>query len=97
MNKRIKAAFIKELLNPRNKQTSFQLYGEGSHTYCVLGLLCKVVDPKNKTGWKQDWFPEQALLDKAGITVDEAHELSKMNDLHNMPFPYIAGYVATYM
>jgi hypothetical protein len=102
MKRDIRDKWVENLLSGKYKQ------GEGvlrctdgdKHSYCCLGVLCDILDPK---GWDGDksrhtykMFGSQYLsnetLEKVGMLGGEQRQLSHMNDIGDT-FETIAAWI----
>lgn len=71
---------------------------DGTETFCCLGVLCDIVEPKkwrHKKGEirythnKADVYPTAELLDRIGLDPGDVNRLAGMND-NGVPFAEIA-------
>lgn len=99
MDSVIKKKWVDALRSGKYRQARMQLKerNPGRHcSYCCLGVLCNVIDPK---GWDGEWFrgietelPFE-LRRGLGITEDQQNTLVSMNDDDLANFETIAQYI----
>ena len=101
MNKAIKAKWIRALRSGKYRQARMALrcVRRDGPTYCCLGVLCNVIDPK---GWEKDiggvWHGCAGELylkdrDPIGLSADHQRKLVKLNDNDRATFGVIARWI----
>lgn len=89
MNRKIKAAWVAALKSNKFSQTTNTLYDRNS--YCCLGVLCQIQDPKNLCPWRYEGNPPRSL--RAGLTLEDINILVEANDAQRWKFWQIAEFV----
>lgn len=93
LDKKIKAKWLAALRSGKFHQTEGCLKEviNGQKAYCCLGVLCETMGASYKGS---DDFPSQIVLNKAGLTQNQADKLAKMNDDSGDDFKQIAAYIS---
>ncbi len=107
MNPEIKQKWIDALRSGRYKQSRYALRSVGSNdkSYCCLGVLCDIIDPKGWVGSNYQMFYyngeivmnylPQTLMENLEIQTSNMGELVKLNDSNSYNFNEIANYIET--
>lgn len=99
MNPEIKARWITALRFGKYRQTSRKL--RAADSFCVLGVLCDIVDP---TGWRREdsgaftYFGNRThiiseIIDRINLSDALAENVTIMNDRERKSFTEIADYI----
>lgn len=103
MNKQVKKQWVKALRSGKINQARMLL--ETDTGMCCLGVLRRVMDPKDKSSAKNGGeLLSRKQLKKAGLTNKQQLALAELNDLIDsnpspipVPFAVIAGFIDTYL
>jgi hypothetical protein len=94
MDKKLKAKWVKALMSGKYKQgVDGRLHNWAMNTYCCLGVLRHVNDPKDISYRHFDEQPNGWIdIKKFGLSHKIQEGLAEMND-DGVPFPVIAGFI----
>jgi len=99
MDAKLKKLWLKALRSGKYRQgrselISQPLFGEkGRTSYCCLGVLCKIQDPKNAFNWHGLAVSPNKLRDQAGLDKEDLDVLVDANDSYRWTFKRIADYI----
>lgn len=104
MDAELKAKWVKALRGKKYKQGTACLYDGLNNTYCCLGVLCDLVDPKGwgepdeDNGYIWNWHGDRdeiptKLRRPLKLTPTKQSALISMNDVQRKTFPEIADYI----
>lgn len=100
MNREIGMKWVEALRSGKYKQGRLALYNADS--FCCLGVLCEVMGveqidiggPAVAYGHESNvTMPGADVLERAGLSLDQARRLAHFNDNRGRSFPEIADYI----